>query len=83
MTSFPHPNKLLHDTTGAVLVETAIVVPLFFLLVLGTIDVTYMFYQWALADKATYVGARTAVVSSPVAKSLSGKIILDCIAFGA
>jgi Flp pilus assembly protein TadG len=35
-------------------------------LVLGTIDVTYMFFDWALANKAAYVGARMAVTSDPV-----------------
>ena len=49
------------------LVETTIVIPLFLVLVLGTVDVTYMFYEWAMANKAAYVGARAAVISNPVA----------------
>jgi len=40
--------------------------PMFLLLVLGTIDATYMFYDWGLANKAAYVGARAAVTSNPV-----------------
>ena len=48
------------------MVEAAIVIPMFLLLVFGTIDVTYMFYDWAAANKAAYVGARTAVVSNTV-----------------
>jgi hypothetical protein len=39
------------------------------LLALGIVDVTYMFYEWALASKATYRGARVAVVSNPVASN--------------
>jgi Flp pilus assembly protein TadG len=64
-------SKLLRDISGAVLVETTIVLPMFLLLVLGTIDVTYMFFEWALANKAAYVGARTAVVSDPVATRIT------------
>ena len=59
-------HKLLRDIQGSVLVETTVVLPMFLVLVLGTIDVTYMFFDWALANKAAYVGARTAVTSNPV-----------------
>jgi hypothetical protein len=37
---------------------------------LGTVDVAYMFFEWTLANKAAYVGARTAIVSNPVASNL-------------
>ena len=40
-------------------------------MVLGTIDVVYMLYEWALANKAAYVGARTAMVSDPVANGIT------------
>jgi Flp pilus assembly protein TadG len=64
-------NKLLRDISGSVFVEAAVVMPLFFLLALGTVDVSYMFYEWSLANKAAYVGARTAVVSNPVASNVA------------
>lgn len=64
-------DRLLHDVRGSVLVESTIVIPMFLLLVLGTIDVTYMFYDWAVANKATYVGARLAVVSNPVPSTIT------------
>ncbi len=60
-------NKLIRDIASAEIVEMTIVIPLFLLLALGTIDVAYMFYDWALANKATYIGARAAVVTNPVA----------------
>ena len=66
-------NKLLRDITGSVLVETTIVFPLFILIVFGTVDVTYMFYEWALANKAAYVGARTATLSDPVATGITSQ----------
>ena len=47
------------------------VFPLFMLVALGTVDVTSMLYDWVLANKATYVGARAAVVSNPVAHNLT------------
>jgi hypothetical protein len=40
-------------------------------LALGTVDAAYMFYEWALANKAAYWGARTAIVSNPVASNLA------------
>jgi hypothetical protein len=39
---------------------------MFLVLVLGTIDATYMFHDWIVANKAAYMGARTAVTSNPV-----------------
>jgi Flp pilus assembly protein TadG len=59
-------HNLLRDIRGSVLIETTIVMPMFLLLVLGTIDVTYMFYDWNLANKAAYVSALTDVISNPV-----------------
>lgn len=64
-------NKFLRDTTGSVLVEYTIVFPVFIALILGTVDVSYMLYEWALANKAAYVGARTAVVINPVATNIT------------
>ena len=63
--------KLLRDITGSILVEYTIVFPLFILLVLGTVDVAYMLSEWALANKAAYVGARTAVVADAVANGIT------------
>ena len=63
--------RLRRDTAGSVLVESTIVIPIFLLLVLGTIDVTYMFYEWALANKAAYLGSRAAIVSDPVAQGIT------------
>jgi hypothetical protein len=64
-------NKLLRDVSGSMLVEASLVMPLFLLLAMGTVDVSYMFYEWGLANKAAYVGARTAVVSNPVASNVA------------
>jgi Flp pilus assembly protein TadG len=64
-------NKLLRDISGSMLVETTLVMPMLLLLALGTIDAMYMFYEWGLANKAAHVGARTAVVSNPVASNVT------------
>jgi hypothetical protein len=64
-------NKLLRDISGSVLVEATLTIPLMLLLALGTVDVAYMFFDWTLANKAAYVGARTAVVSNPVASTIT------------
>ena len=63
--------NFLRDIAGAVLVEYTVVFPLFIVVVLGTVDVTYMLYEWGLANKAAYRGARTAVVSAPVAVNIT------------
>jgi hypothetical protein len=44
---------------------------LFIVVTLGTVDVAYMLFEWDLANKAAYVGARTAVVSDPVAQNIT------------
>jgi Flp pilus assembly protein TadG len=64
-------HKLLRDIRGSVLVEYTIVFPLFILLVFGTVDVSYMLSEWAMASKAAYVGARTAVVADAVAPGIT------------
>jgi hypothetical protein len=63
--------RFWRDIAGSVLVEYTVVFPLFMLVTLGTVDVAYMLYEWALANKATYVGARAAVVSNPVAQNIT------------
>jgi hypothetical protein len=55
---------------GSVLVEAAIVMPVFLMLVLGAIDILYASYQWSAAVKAVQIGLRIAAVSDPVAVGL-------------
>jgi hypothetical protein len=43
-----------------------------FVLVLGSVDFLFAFYQWNAAAKAVQVGARIAAVSDPVATGLNG-----------
>ncbi len=50
---------------GAVLVEFAVVISLFFFLFFGLLDFGRLIYSVALAEKATYLAARTAVVRPP------------------
>ena len=69
-----------HDRTGSMFVEYAIVLPLFISLMLGTVDVAYMLFEWDLANKAAYVGARTAVVSSPVAQQITTNLTYNASA---
>lgn len=62
--------SIRHDQTGAVFAEFAIMLPIVVLVVCGSIDFLYAFYQLNAAAKATAVGARTAAVSDPVASGL-------------
>jgi hypothetical protein len=62
---------LCRDETGAVFAEFAILLPVIVLLLGGSIDFLYAFYQWNAAVKAVEVGARIAAVSDPVALGLN------------
>jgi Flp pilus assembly protein TadG len=64
-------NKFLRDSDGASLVEFTIVFPIFILAALGTVDITYMLFDWSMANKAAFIGARTAIVSDPVASGIT------------
>src|SRR5262249_29409710 len=44
--------------------------PVLWLVALGTVDFTSLLFDWSMANKATFTGARTAVVSDPVASGL-------------
>jgi Flp pilus assembly protein TadG len=63
--------RLIRDLIGSSLVEFTIVFPVFILVAFGTVDVSLMLYDWALANKAAYVGAHTAVLSYPVAGGIT------------
>jgi len=62
----------IRDDNGGVLVEATVMITVMFVLVLGSIDFLFAFYQWNAAAKAAQVGARIAAVSDPVAKGLNG-----------
>lgn len=62
---------LWRDEAGAVFAEFAILLPVIVLVLGGSIDFLYAFYQWNVAVKAVEVGARIAAVSDPVANGLN------------
>jgi Flp pilus assembly pilin Flp len=64
--------RFIRDDNGAVLVEATIMMTIMFVLVLGSVDFLFVFYQWNAAAKAVQVGARIAAVSDPVATGLNG-----------
>ena len=64
-------NKVMRDCVGSSLVEFTVVFPVFILIVLGTVDVALMLFDWTLANKASYMGARRAVVTNPVAAGIT------------
>lgn len=71
---------LWRNQDGAVFAEFAIMLPMIVLIVFGSIDFLYAFYQWNAAAKAVEVGARIAAVSDPVApglNQLSSQAVLD------
>ena len=62
---------LLADRTAASAAEFALVLPLFLLLLFGIIDAGRFMWEYNLAEKATQMGVRYAVVTNPVASGLS------------
>ena len=60
-----------HDRTGAVFAEFAILMPVVVIIVCGSIDFLYAFFQLNAAAKAVEIGARIAAVSDPVAAGLN------------
>lgn len=55
------------DEEGIALTEALIALPIVMGILFATVDVTTMLYEWTRANKAAYVGVRTAVVTAPVA----------------
>ena len=64
-------NNLIQDCAGASLLEFTLVFPIVMMMTFGIVDVMYMLHEWNLANKATYRGARVAIVSIPVAPSVT------------
>ena len=60
-------SDLAGNESGAALVEAAMVLPIVLLLVFGLTEVSLYLWTRSLAVKAVQLGARQAVVSSPVA----------------
>src|SRR5579863_3704827 len=63
--------RLRRDEAGGAFVETAVLIPILFVFLLGSVDFLNAFYQWTAATKAMEVGARLAAVSDPVASGLN------------
>lgn len=54
------------DESGAVLAEFALVLPLFLILLFAILDFGQIYLRWILAEKATHLAARLAVVRPPL-----------------
>ena len=65
---------------GATMVEFAIVIVVFMLLVMGGFEFGRMIFEWGRTVEATRIGVRTAVVSTPPAgcRDANGKLTLTC-----
>ena len=72
-----HGRSLVRCERGASAAEFALVLPLFILLLLGTIDVGRFMWELNRAEKATQMGARYAVVSDPVAAVVNTDFVDD------
>ena len=64
------PPRLLRCQRAASAAEFALVLPLLLLLIFGTIDVGRFMWEVNQAEKATQVGARMAIVTTPVSTGL-------------
>jgi hypothetical protein len=63
-------NQLCRSTSGAGAAEFALVLPLFLILLFGIIDAGRFMWEYNEAEKATQVGARTAIVTNVLSSGL-------------
>src|SRR5688500_6489290 len=63
--------RLIRDRTAASAVEFAMVLPILLVLMLGVIDVGRLMYVWNMAEKATQMGVRYAVVTDAIPSALN------------
>lgn len=68
-----------NDEAGSVLAEFALVLPLFLILLFAVIDFGQIYLHWILAEKATHLAARQAIVRPPLC---SGVPTINDRAFG-
>ena len=64
-------NKLLRDSDGGALLEFTLVFPVLIAVALGTVDFAYLLFDYSMANKAAFQGARQAVVINPVATGIT------------
>jgi Flp pilus assembly protein TadG len=64
--------RFIRDQDGGPLVEAAVLIPILFTFLLGSVDFLNAFRQWNAGTKAVEVGARLAAVSDPVVTGLTG-----------
>lgn len=60
-------NRLHTEDGGGVLIEFTVVFPVLLLVVLGVVEVSLLMLDWSAGTRATYRGARVAIVNDPVA----------------
>jgi Flp pilus assembly protein TadG len=70
--------KLLRDRRASSAAEFALVLPLLLLFIFGIIDAGRWMWTYNQAEKAAQMGARMAVVTSPVSSSLSDSYLGAC-----
>jgi Flp pilus assembly protein TadG len=67
--------RLLHDRSGASAAEFAIVLPLLLVLLFGIIDAGRWMWTFNRAQKAAQMGARFAVVATPVTSAIESSYL--------
>lgn len=67
--------KLLRDRAGASAAEFAIVLPLLLLFIFGIIDAGRWIWTFNKAEKATQMGARMAVVTTPISPGIAATYV--------
>lgn len=63
--------RFARDTSGAVFLEFTLVFPIVLVVTLGIVDIGLVLFRFAGLNKATYDGARFAVVNAPVATGVN------------
>ena len=69
--------RLARDRRASSAAEFALVLPLLLILLFGIIDMGRFFWQLNQSEKATQMGARMAIVTTPVSPDLVGESYVD------
>jgi len=59
------------DERGSVFLELTVTAGVFFVVLFGIVEFSYMYYQWNAATKAVQLGARLAAISNPISSDLT------------
>ena len=75
-------SKFIRNVSGSTLVEFAIVLPMLLILSIGSVEIGLYMFEANAAAKATQVGARWAVVRTPISEAFADALHAGLVGAG-